>query len=79
MRLIKKLIDERTKDWDPAMAKDPVQDKLLEIIEAKRRKKKPARTRAKPEAPPETPSNVVSIMDALRRSVEQEKKRGKAK
>ena len=79
MRLVKKLIDERTKDWDPSMVADPVQEKLLEIIEAKRKKKKPSKASAPPESPPETPSNVVSIMDALRRSVEQEKKGGKAK
>lgn len=78
MRLIKTLIDERTKDWDPAMAEDPVQEKLLEIIEARRGKKK-SKAKTAREAPPETPSNVVSIMDALRRSLDQEKKGGKAK
>jgi len=79
MRLVKKLIDERKKDWDPGMVEDPVQGKLLEIIEAKRRKRKPAKTRAAPVPPPDTPDNVVSIMDALRRSVEQEKKGTKKK
>lgn len=79
MRLVGKLIDERTKDWNPSMVEDPVQAKLLGIIEAKRKKKKPAKARAAPEPVPETPSNVVSITDALRRSVEQEKKGGKAK
>lgn len=79
MRLVKKLIDERTKDWEPSMVEDPVQEKLLEIIEAKRRKRKPSKAKPAPEAPPEVQSNVVSIMDALRRSVEQEKKGGKAR
>lgn len=77
MRLVRKLIDERTKDWDPSMVEDPVQDKLLETIEAKRRKRKPSKPRTPKEAPPETAGNVVSIMDALRRSVELEKKGGK--
>jgi DNA end-binding protein Ku len=79
MRLIKKLIDERTKDWDPTMVEDPVQGKLLDLIEAKRKKRKPAKANAAPEPAPETPDNVVSIMDALRRSVEQEKKGTKKK
>lgn len=74
MRLVKTLIDERTRDWDPSMAEDPVQGRLLEIIEAKRRKRKPAKVRDARGPAPETPGNVVSIMDALRRSVEQEKK-----
>jgi DNA end-binding protein Ku len=76
MRLVKKLIDERTKDWDPAMVEDPVQGKLLDLIEAKRKKRKPPK-RAAPEPVSVTPDNVVSIMDALRRSVEQEKKGAK--
>jgi DNA end-binding protein Ku len=66
MALIARLIEERTKPWDPAMVKDPVQENLLKIIAAKKKgAKKPAR--AKPA--PDKPSNVVSIMDALRRSV----------
>lgn len=80
MRLVKKLIEERTKDWDPSMVEDPVQDKLLEIIEAKK-KKKPAKAKkgsARAE-PQETPSNVVSIMDALKKSVESEKGKRKTK
>ncbi len=79
MRLVGKLIDERTKEWSPSMVEDPVQGKLLEIIEAKRKKRKPAKSKPAPEPAPDTPSNVVSIMEALRRSVEQEKKGGKKK
>lgn len=71
MRLVKALIDERTKPWDPEMVKDPVQDKLKEII-ASKKKKKPARARKAAELPEPTPSNVVSIMDALRKSVASE-------
>ncbi|WP_187969428.1 Ku protein [Aquibium microcysteis] len=79
MRLVKTLIDERTKDWDPSMVEDPVQGRLLELIETKRKKRKPAKAKAAPEPAPETQGNVVSIMDALRRSVEQEKKGPKKK
>lgn len=71
--LIRTLIDERTKDWDPAMMRDPVQEKLRDIIEAKKAERPAAK--AKPAAP--APSgNVVSIMEALRKSIAEEEKRG---
>lgn len=74
--LITQFIKKKTRHWDSGLVADPVQDKLLEIIEAKRKKtKRPAKAKAaKPEA---TPSNVVNIMDALRRSVEAETRGGK--
>ena len=59
--LVTKLIDERTKAWDPQMVTDPVQGQLLQIIAAK---KKGKRVR-KPKSVPEPASNVVNIMDAL--------------
>lgn len=66
--LVEKLIEERSKPWDPSMVGDPVQERLLEIIAAKKKGKRPAK--AKPAA--ERPSNVVNIMDALRRSIASE-------
>lgn len=76
LKLIGRLIDERVRGWDPALAADPVQKKLKTIIAAKKRKQKPEdpRGKAKGEQPRDTPGNVVSIMDALRRSVEAETK-----
>jgi DNA end-binding protein Ku len=71
MSLVTKLIDERTKPWDPEMVRDPVQQQLLQLIAAKK-KGKPA-PRAKRRSEP--PSNVVNIMDALRRSIQSEEKR----
>jgi len=71
MTLVRKLIDERTKPWEPKMVDDPVQDRLLDIIAAKKKGKKPTRA-AKPE--PEAPSNVINIMDALRKSLASEGK-----
>ena len=73
--LIGRLIEERTEDWRPDMVGDPVQKKLKAIIAAKKRKAPPPK-RKRQEAPQTTAGNVVSIMDALRRSVEAEK-RGK--
>ncbi len=64
--LVKTLIKERTRDWTHSMVDDPIQDRLLEIIESKRdHKRKPAR---KPK-PAERPDNVIDIMDALRKSL----------
>lgn len=78
LKLVGKLIGERTADWDPAMVADPVQKRLKAIIAARKRKQKPAPRAGKAEAgPADTPDNVVSIMDALRRSVEAEKKGSK--
>lgn len=70
LSLVKALIKERTKKWDPKMADDPVQDRLLDIIAAKKKgRKRPAKRKA----PPPTAGNVVNIMDALRRSIKAEK------
>lgn len=78
LALVKELIDKKTVPWDPDMVSDPVQEKLLDIISAKKKKRKrPAKAKAKPEAE-EKPSNVINIMDALRKSVASEKK-GKAR
>ena len=72
MTLVKRLIDERTVPWDPKMVNDPVQDKLLDIIAAKKKgKKRPAKARLATEEPA---SNVVNIMDALRKSIGSETK-----
>ncbi|MBR0648302.1 Ku protein [Roseomonas terrae] len=64
-KLIGQLIQKRTGNWDPDMVRDPVQERLLDII-ASKRKGRPRR--AAPKAP-EPASNVVNIMDALRRSL----------
>lgn len=76
MPLIQQFIKKKTRHWDSKLVSDPVQDKLLEIIEAKRKKtKRPAKARgAEPKA---TPNNVINIMDALRKSVEAENRSGK--
>ena len=75
MKLAKTLIDERTKAWEPEMADDPVQGRLRDLI-ASKKKKKPAKKAAKGKADtPEPTGNVVSIMDALKKSLEAEKRK----
>jgi DNA end-binding protein Ku len=65
LTLVTKLIDDRTQKWDAKMVRDPVQERLKEIIASKKKPSRPAK--AKPEAA--RPSNVINIMDALRKSV----------
>ncbi|OAE49138.1 Ku protein [Agrobacterium tumefaciens] len=70
MPLIQKLIKKQTKPWDAKMVVDPVQDRLLDIIKAKKKQhKKPARGKTTAPASPSKPSNVINIMDALKKSV----------
>ncbi|MBB3974740.1 Ku protein [Hansschlegelia beijingensis] len=75
LSLVEKLIAERTTDWSPEMVADPVQATLLEMIASKKKGRKKA-ARPKDE-PAETPAgNVVNIMDALRKSLAAEGKKG---
>lgn len=75
LRLIEKLILEKKKDWSPDMADDPVQDSLRRIIARKKKGRKATVPRRKKEPEKETADNVVSIMDALKRSVAAESRR----
>ena len=71
MTLVETLIDERTKPWDTKMVEDPVQDRLLNLIAEKKKGRKrvaPAKAAEKEVSS----SNVINIMDALRRSVKGE-------
>ena len=47
MPLVQQLIKKQTRHWDSKLVADPVQDRLLEIIEAKRKKtKRPVKAKA---------------------------------
>jgi DNA end-binding protein Ku len=74
--LVSQLIEERKKSWSPEMVHDPVQERLVEIINGKRKNVRPAPRKAESGA---TAANVVNIMDALRRSVAAEAKGKKSK
>ncbi len=75
LRLISELIQERKRPWSAEMVRDPIQERLSDLINEKKRgsTRRPA-AKAEPE---EAPSNVVNIMDALRRSVAAESKANK--
>lgn len=71
MPLVQQLIKQQTRHWDKKMVTDPVQDRLLELIALKKKAlKKPAKSQSKAAEPVPTKSNVVNIMDALRKSID---------
>ncbi|MFB9949458.1 Ku protein [Rhizobium puerariae] len=72
LAMMKKIIGERTEDWKASMADDPVQDRLLDIIAARRKGRKTVKRGGK--QAPERPSNVIDITAALRKSLEAERK-----
>lgn len=79
---IEAVIRKRTKRWSPDMVSDPIQQSLLKLIARKKKARKPAKSsRSTEEAKGESkgkPGNVVSIMDALKKSVAKELKARKA-
>ena len=65
--LIGKVIEGRKAPWSPDMVHDPVSEKLAELINEKKKGLPPKA--ASKAAPADPSSNVVNIMDALRRSI----------
>jgi len=70
LSMVEEIISERTTAWSESMVKDPVQDRLLEIIKAKKapKRKKPAKQDAVEQIEPQ--SNVIDLMAALKKSLE---------
>lgn len=79
LSLVQNLIGEMTRPWDEGLVRDPVQEKLKDIIAAKQRKTVKPKGKRKAAEEPEAPTNVVNIMDALRKSISQEKGGSKKK
>ncbi|NTH49266.1 Ku protein [Agrobacterium rhizogenes] len=78
MPLVQQLIKKQTQHWNPKLVIDPVQDRLLDIIADKKKAlKKPSRAKAKAPASAPAASNVINIMDALKKSVAAETRTGK--
>ncbi|MBY3517438.1 Ku protein [Rhizobium laguerreae] len=72
--LVQKLIKEKSARWSTNMVSDPIQTSLLKLIEEKKKLLKPKKA-AKGKAAPAPPSNVVNIMDALKKSIQADLKR----
>ncbi|MBY4593300.1 MULTISPECIES: Ku protein [Rhizobium] len=72
--LVQKLIKQKTKRWSPDMVSDPIQESLLALIEEKKKALKPQKKSSKTKQAAAPASNVINIMDALRKSVANELK-----
>jgi DNA end-binding protein Ku len=73
LKMVGEIIDERTTTWSETMVQDPVQDRLLDIIKSKKSSKhKPAK--AEKTEQPEPQSNVIDLMAALKKSLENKPK-----
>ncbi|RAS00305.1 hypothetical protein [Ensifer adhaerens] len=58
-----------SKTWSPDMVSDPVQDALLDIIAKKKKGLRPLKKGKAQEETGAAGSNVINIMDALRKSL----------
>jgi DNA end-binding protein Ku len=77
--LVQKVIKQKTRRWSPDMVSDPIQESLLKLIDEKKKALKPKKSSKSKKADELEPrSNVVNIMDALRKSVSAELKNRKA-
>jgi len=73
------VIKKRLKDWSPNMVSDPIQESLLKLIASKKAKKTiGSKASGSKKDGDEEKSNVVNIMDALKKSVARELKSRKA-
>jgi DNA end-binding protein Ku len=72
LTMVEKIIEERTAPWSDDMVKDPVQAKLKQIIKAKQspKKKTGAKKDTADEEETKAPSNVIDLMAALKKSLE---------
>ncbi len=74
--LMRRLIDKRKRPFDPSLLADPVEKQLHDMIKAKS-KRRPAAERAEAAEAAPAGGNVISIIDALKRSLASEKKPAK--
>ncbi len=70
LELAEHILDTKRTKFDPSQFEDRYEDALKKLIAAKQAGKKP------PSAPAPQPSNVINLMDALRRSVKAEGRGG---
>lgn len=66
--LMKQLIQQQTKKWSPIT--DPIQDRYLELIAAKKKAMKKSAKATSKDAPVGAKDNVVDLMAALKKSLE---------
>jgi DNA end-binding protein Ku len=76
--LVQQLIKQKSARWSPDMVSDPIQESLLKMIAEKKKALKPKKAAKGKSGDAAPASNVVNIMDALRKSVEADLKGRKA-
>jgi DNA end-binding protein Ku len=76
--LVQQLIKQKTKRWSLDMVNDPIQESLLKIIAEKKKALKPNKKTSKAKDSAALASNVINIMDALKKSLADELKTRKA-
>ncbi|WP_337270260.1 Ku protein [Oryzifoliimicrobium ureilyticus] len=69
---LKAQIKDKTEEWSPKLAQDPVQRRLKSLLRAKE-KELPKRAAKSKRAPVKSTGNVINIMDALKKSLQSEK------
>ena len=74
LQLMRRLIAKRQRPFDPALLADPVEARLHDMIRARSKRRPAAKQTPKGDAPAQSGDNVISIIDALRRSLATEKK-----
>ncbi|HWJ86599.1 MAG TPA: Ku protein [Pelagibacterium sp.] len=73
LKMVERLVASRTVPWSESMVRDPVQDRLLDIIKSKKPKK--SKTAPPADTPaPQAASNVIDLMSALKKSLEEKGK-----
>jgi len=77
LQMITDLIEQRSRDWSPDLVTDPVQDELKALIAAKRKKGGKAPARKTEDDEPAGGSNVISLMDALKSSLDKANRKKK--
>lgn len=73
--MIGRLIAARTGEWRPDFVQDPVQDRLKDLIDARRKARTETRAKPRAGAVPKT-GNVISLLDALKKSVPPDRPKG---
>lgn len=71
MTALAKLVEKDKGAWSPTLVQDPVQKKIKAFI--KSRQKKDGKPATKARTPVKSSGNVINIMDALKKSLQQEK------
>ncbi|WP_368516309.1 hypothetical protein [Rhizobium sp.] len=74
MPLIREFINRQTRAWFPKMVVNPVQERLLDVIAAKRNTLKNSPSPKSKTTQALQSSNVINIRDAVKKSVEAEKR-----